>query len=113
MPYLTTQLKLKVSLGGNQETNSVVDVPVTANVSALVVERKVLLEQFTTELCGYCPGGAARIKSVIEQPEFAGKVHWVAHHAGFYTDSYTIPESQSYLRLFGVPMPCHDVTGLF
>ena len=96
----TAQIE-EVSLGGNQETNSVVDVPVTANVSALVVERKVLLEQFTTELCGYCPGGAARIKSVIEQPEFAGKVHWVAHHAGFYTDSYTIPESQSYLRLFG------------
>ncbi|HOG19689.1 MAG TPA: Omp28-related outer membrane protein [Salinivirgaceae bacterium] len=91
----------EVSLGENQEISSVVDVPVTAKVPALVAQRKVLLEQFTTELCGYCPGGAARIKSVIEQPEFAGKVHWVAHHAGFYTDSYTIPESQSYLRLYG------------
>ena len=35
----TAQIE-EVSLGGNQETNSVVDVPVTANVSALVVERK-------------------------------------------------------------------------
>lgn len=74
---------------------------VTAYDPALVAERNVLLEQFTTEKCGYCPPGAARIKSVIEQPEFKGKVHWVAHHAGFYTDAYTIPESESYLRLYG------------
>lgn len=74
---------------------------VTAYDPALVAERKILLEQFTTEKCGYCPGGAARIKSVIEKPEFKGKVHWVAHHAGFYTDPYTIPESESYMRFYG------------
>lgn len=76
-------------------------VSVTAYNANTTAERKILLEQFTTEKCGYCPGGAARIKNVIEQEEFKGRVHWVAHHAGFYTDSYTIPESESYLRFYG------------
>ncbi|HHT22822.1 MAG TPA: Omp28-related outer membrane protein [Bacteroidales bacterium] len=79
--------------------------PVTMRIKTYepttTVERKILLEQFTTEQCGNCPSGTARIKSVIDQAEFAGKVIWVAHHTGFYTDNYTIPASESYLRFFG------------
>ncbi len=64
-------------------------------------ERKVLLEQFSTEKCGSCPSGTSTLKKVVEQPEFADNVLWVVHHAGYYPDSYTIPESVSYERFYG------------
>ncbi len=68
-------------------------------------ERKVLLEQYTTERCMWCPQATARIKDAMEEPEFEGKVIRVEHHVGYYTDSYTIPESIDYLRFFGVYSP--------
>lgn len=82
-------------------TSNTITKPIAVYDPANVAVRKILLEQFTTESCGYCPAGAARIKNVMNQAEFAGKVIWVAHHAGFYTDPYTIPASESYLRFYG------------
>lgn len=57
------------------------------------VPRKVLLEHFTTAKCTQCPGGHTTLKSVLGDNE---NVIWVAHHAGFYTDDYTITESEDY-----------------
>lgn len=65
------------------------------------VPHKALLEQFTTEKCVYCPAGAARIKTVLNKAEYKNKVIWMAHHAGYGTDSYTISASSSYLRFYG------------
>lgn len=63
--------------------------------------QEVLLEQFTSELCGNCPGGANTINTVITNMTEEVKVSWVAHHAGYYTDFLTLPESQQLLPLYG------------
>lgn len=64
------------------------------------VERKILLEQFTTENCGFCPRGTEIIRSVIDNPNFKDKVIWVSHHSGYGTDDYTISHSEDYLRFY-------------
>ncbi len=82
---------------------------VNAYDPAQLLGRKVLLEEFTTEGAIYGPSGNDRIKNIINQPKFKGKVNWVTHHAYkslsgnplIETDKYTILESQSYLRFFG------------
>ena len=48
--------------------------------------RKILLEQFTTSQCGWCPAGADRIHSAIGT---ATNILWIKHHAGFGTDFLT------------------------
>ena len=65
---------------------------------------EVMLEQFTTEKCGYCPAGANTIKTVINSMVDEAKVSWVAHHAGYYTDFLTVPESSQLLPLFYIGM---------
>src|SRR5207302_40583 len=55
------------------------------------------LEEFSTAPCGFCPDGdlvaAALIKSYP-------KVIWVTHHAGFGTDSMTVPQSVTLANAF-------------
>ena len=70
------------------------------NASAQLPE--VMLEQFTTEKCGYCPGGTTTIKTVINSMVDEVKVSWVSHHAGFYTDFLTLPESSQLLPLYNI-----------
>ena len=88
-------------INGQVFTSNTLTKPVVVYNPADVVPRKVLLEQFTTEQCGYCPSGTTRIKSILNKSENINRVFWIAHHAGFYTDSYTISASSSYLRFFG------------
>lgn len=52
--------------------------------------RKVLLEVFSTELCTGCPGGHEVIDWTF--PDRSALVE-VGHHAGFYTDQFTLTES--------------------
>lgn len=59
--------------------------------------RRVLVEQFTTQQCGYCPTGLKTLNMALEGKEFS----WVAHHVGFYDDDFTIDESVEYLDLYG------------
>lgn len=61
------------------------------------VPRKVLLENFTTAQCSACPQGHTTLESVINNNE---NVIWVAHHSGFYTDDYTISESEDYMWFY-------------
>lgn len=65
------------------------------------IQRKVLLEYFTTEGCGNCPPATQRVKNVVAQEEFANNIIWATHHAGYGTDQYTIPESETYLLFYG------------
>ncbi|KGN73656.1 hypothetical protein HQ40_09185 [Porphyromonas gulae] len=64
--------------------------------------KEVMLEQFTTEKCGYCPGGATTINNVITSMIEEVKVSWVSHHAGFNTDFLTVPESTQLLSLYSI-----------
>lgn len=72
----------------------------TFNANAQLPE--VMLEQFTTEKCGYCPGGAMTINNVITSMVEEVKVSWVSHHAGYYTDFLTVPESTQLLSLYSI-----------
>lgn len=62
------------------------------------IARKVLLEQFSTQNCGNCPPVHAFIKEIVNS---RNDIAWVIHHAGFYTDEYTIEESANYEWFFG------------
>ena len=60
--------------------------------------RKIVIEQFTTARCGYCPGGAARIQSATSGNN---NVIWLRYHAGFGTDDLTNPIATDMLRYYG------------
>lgn len=62
------------------------------------VDRKVILEHFTTAQCGNCPEKHELLEKVLGGNE---NVVWVAHHVGYLTDTYTISESSKYTRFFG------------
>lgn len=55
--------------------------------------RNTLVEFFSTERCTACPAAHEQTNKVIE-----GKDNLIelCHHAGFYTDKFTIPESTEY-----------------
>lgn len=56
-------------------------------------QRNVLLEVFSTERCTNCPAGHQTIESTL-----GDKPHIIemTHHAGFFTDKFSIPESTEY-----------------
>lgn len=83
--------------------------------SADKVRNRVLIEQFTGQACGYCPGGAANLKSAIEATGHPEYFAWVAHHAGYYPDDFTLEESKDIAAAFGVnsaPMMCINRTSV-
>lgn len=55
--------------------------------------RKVLLETFSTEKCTACPEAH---KAIDELTRDMNDIVEIDHHAGFYTDKYTIDESVEY-----------------
>lgn len=56
-------------------------------------KRKVLLEIFSTEKCTACPGAHKSISAALEgRDDFVE----IGHHAGFYTDKFTVDESTEY-----------------
>lgn len=59
--------------------------------------RTVLIEEFTTEYCGYCPEAAEGLSSFMNTyPDMASQVATVCHHAGYYTDWLTVDASNYY-----------------
>jgi len=60
--------------------------------------RKVLLEQFTTGACQYCPAGADRITSAVGG---MNNIIWIKHHAGFGTDDLTNEAASAYTAFYG------------
>lgn len=88
-------------INGNSISGDAITKPIVVYEPSNVVPRKSVIEQFTTENCGYCPAGAIRIKNVINRAVNNDKVIWLAHHVGFGTDPFTVDESKQYLRLYG------------
>lgn len=69
--------------------------------------KRILLEEFSTAPCGFCPDGdlvAAQL--IIDHPS----VIWVTHHAGFGTDSMTATGSVAVANAFTTfaPGACID-----
>ncbi len=61
-------------------------------------QRNVLLEVFTTELCPNCPAAHRVIDPLTDGNE---RIIRIEHHAGFYTDPYTIEASVAYEWFYG------------
>lgn len=63
----------------------------------------VLLEEFTTEMCGNCPIAAPIVAEAIEKFEekYPHTVAAICHHSGFNTDFMTTPYDEEYLFLYG------------
>ena len=68
-------------------------------VSNDFVERTVLLENTTGDMCSNCPAGHEYIKKAMEA---AGKDKfiWMAHHAGYNAGKYTSNQSDTIARVF-------------
>lgn len=67
----------------------------------------ILLEEFSTAPCGFCPDGdVVAMQMVAKYPNLI----WVTHHAGFGTDSMTAPESKTLAGKFTTfaPGACID-----
>lgn len=62
--------------------------------------RKFLIEHFTTEQCGYCPGGMYAIVNHLE--EVTTPYIWVSHHYGYGSDEYTINDNEQIGQAIGV-----------
>lgn len=62
--------------------------------------RKFVIEHFTGDGCGFCPGGMYAITNYIL--EHNPSAIWVSHHYGFNNDEYTIPESAKIGNALGV-----------
>ena len=62
--------------------------------------RKYLIEHFTGDQCGYCPGGMFSIEEYISTTETP--CIWVSHHYGYNEDEYTIPENAKIGKACGV-----------
>ena len=62
--------------------------------------RKYLIEHFTGEACGYCPGGMYAITKYIKSATTPSI--WVSHHYGYGSDEYTISESSKIGEVLGV-----------
>ena len=105
--YAGLTIKLSLVLSEDDVTNNnEASVDVRVYSSQAVQRNKMLIEQFTGQACGYCPGGAEVLKMSIEGMENPENVIWVAHHAGYAKDDFTLTESSSIatsLRVSGAP----------
>lgn len=59
----------------------------------------VLIENFTTGQCQYCPAGHERLEEAVAP--VIDNVVWVAHHTGYGSDPMTLPQSEEIAGLYG------------
>lgn len=62
-------------------------------------ERRVLVEEFTTEQCPNCPRAINTLQQCVNAG-YGDQMTIVAHHVGFYTDWLTVEEDETYLWFF-------------
>ncbi len=62
--------------------------------------RKFVIEHFTGDQCGYCPGGMYAITDYVKNQN--PSAIWISHHYGYNNDEYTISESSKIGKLVGV-----------
>ena len=87
----------KVNGKANTASKKTAKGKMTTVANLKVWPRTVLIEEFTTESCVYCPQAAAGLASFMTTyPDLANQVAVVCHHAGFYTDWLTIDASERY-----------------
>lgn len=70
------------------------------SVNRFDFKKVLLMEEFSTEKCTFCPQGAAILHNLINEPENEGRILAIANHVGFYTDWLTVPVSNNYLWFY-------------
>lgn len=63
-------------------------------------ERKVLIEEFTSEYCSNCPRMIGYIKELTDMSPYKEQVVVVAHHSGYQPDWLTTSFDEDYLWLY-------------
>ncbi|MDY6205565.1 MAG: T9SS type A sorting domain-containing protein [Prevotella sp.] len=92
--------------GVNGSDNKFANVAATRKYVILVEggpfpKETVLIEHLTTEKCPNCPAAEPIFEEYINKLTEAGlKVSVIEHHAGYYTDAFTIKESSQLLPYF-------------
>lgn len=87
----------KVNGNDNTASNNTATGNLTTIANLRTWDRHVLIEEFTTEECVFCPDADAGLANFMtENPELASRVAVVSHHAGFYTDWLTIDAAKDY-----------------
>lgn len=74
-------------------------------------QKKVFVEEYTTELCSNCPRVAGYLHDVCEEDAYKGKVVIVCHHSGYYTDWLTQDcdlEMEKFYNLTFAPAVSYD-----
>lgn len=89
----------------NENPNKYADiealVPYQIGDNDAIKRETVLIERFTCEKCGNCPPQDGNVQNIIKSYEDAGfRVSYIMHHAGFYTDFLTLPESSKLIPYF-------------
>lgn len=97
---LTLALTLRWPNGEADEdtSNNAASFPIALFSNAFT--KKVVLEEFTTENCGYCPPAVGYLTQAIATCMSPDNVIWICHHAGYGTDWLTIAASSSYVWLY-------------
>lgn len=66
-----------------------------------IARKGVLLERFTGENCRNCPTADAPVATLISQMQEGGcEVNFIAHHAGYSPDKFTLKESENIVNDF-------------
>ena len=93
----TTITITKVNDNNNEASDNTATGNITTVESLKIWPRNVLIEEFTTEKCQYCPQAAKGLSSFLTTyPDLASRVAVACHHAGYGTDWLTIPASSAY-----------------
>lgn len=93
----------KINDADNKKASQTVTTPFLIGDNDAQPRETFLLERFTTENCGYCPGADPHVKNLIQKMEAENyRVSMIAHHAGFGTDFLTLNESLEITDVLGV-----------
>lgn len=98
----TVSMEVRISeiIGGVDHDMSNNSMSVVFSVSRFDFVKRVLIEEFSTERCTYCPRAAASLHQLLSESEFDGNILAIVHHVGFSTDWLTIPASNNYLWFY-------------
>jgi hypothetical protein len=76
---------------------SVIILAMVATFADAQVQKRILLEEFSTAPCGFCPDGDIVASQLVKKYP---QIIWMTHHAGFGTDSMTVIESKTIANAF-------------
>ncbi len=72
-----------------------------AAVSPYSFEKRLLVEEYTSEYCSNCPNAASMLHESLETEGYSDRVLAVCHHSGFQDDGFTLPCDKELIVLYG------------